>query len=127
VKPQAPSHVPGEEKAVSKEDMQRALEAVRARRHAGSAPEAKAAAPVARKAPAKTQMPAVDLSELEDVVEDEEASAPPPPPAFGQQKGGGNGTAEACPPMKSLVERRRAKGDASAPTPRRASAQDGVV
>jgi hypothetical protein len=128
VKPQ-PQPAPVEEKAVSKEDMQRALEAVRARRHAGAAPEAKAAAPVVRKSPTKTQMPtAVDLSELEDVVEDEEASAPPPPPAFGQQKGA-TSSGEACPPMKTLVERRRAKGDASAsaPAPRRASAQDGIA
>jgi EAL domain-containing protein (putative c-di-GMP-specific phosphodiesterase class I) len=119
------SNTPADDKAVSKEDMQRALEAVRARRHAGAAAaEAKAAAPVVRKTPVKAQMPAVDLSELEDVVEDEETSAPPP--AFGQQKGGGS-AGEACPPMKSLVERRRPKADGPAPTPRRASAQDGVA
>ena len=99
--PEPPALEPGQPKAVSKEDMQRALDAVRARRHAGApAGEAKAAAPAARKGDKKGAMPAVDVSDLEDVVEDEEASAPPPP-AFGQQKG------EACPPMKTLVERRK--------------------
>jgi len=128
VKPPHPAPLePGEEKNVSKEDMQRALEAVRARRHPAPA-EAKAAAPTLRKAPIKTQMPEVDTSDLEDVVEDEEASAPPP--AFGQQKGGAPAAAsgDPCPPMKSLVERRKsASGGNAAPTPRRNSAQNGVV
>ena len=71
-------------------------------------------------------MPAVDLSDLEDVVEDEEASAPP---RFGQQKGGGdNNKAEPCPPMQTLVERRKAQGGLQgAVAPRRASAQDGIA
>jgi hypothetical protein len=118
---------PVEEKVVSKEDMQRALEAVRARRH--PAPASAEAKPAARKVPVKATMPAVDLSDLEDVLEDEEASAPPPPPAFGQQKGGGvAAAADPCPPMKTLVERRKAVGGGqAAPAPRRASAQDGVA
>lgn len=105
VKPPAPPALePGQPKSVSKEDMQRALEAVRARRHTGGAPaaETKAAAPTGtpRKGDKKQTMPAVDVdvSDLEEVVEDEEASAPP---TFGQPKG------EACPPMKTLVERRK--------------------
>jgi len=102
VKPPAPPSLePEQPKSVSKEDMQRALEAVRARRHAGApAGEAKAAAPAARKGEKKPGMPAVDTADLEDVVEDEEASAPP---TFGQPKG------EGCPPMKTLVERRKAR------------------
>jgi hypothetical protein len=117
-----------EGKNVSKEDMQRALEAVRARRQPSGAlaAEAKAAAPVLRKAAVKPQMLEVDTSDLEDIVEDEEASAPP---TFGQQKGpAAAGTGEACPPMKTLVERRKAAGSgAAAPTPRRTSAQNGIV
>lgn len=125
--PLEPNAEAKEDKSVSKEDMQRALEAVRARRggSAGAAAETKAAAPTLRKAVAKPPMPAMDTSDLEDVVEDEEASAPP---TFGQQKGGAVATAEPCPPMKSLVERRKsASGSAPAPTPRRASAEDGVA
>ncbi len=114
-----PAEDDGKPKNVSKEDMQRALEAVRARRHTGAPAEPKAAASTMRKAATKTQMPEVDTSDLEDIVEDEEASAPP---SFGQQKGaapavGPNG--EPCPPMKSLVERRKSAGGATAPTLRR--------
>jgi len=107
VKPPAPPSLePTEHKAVSKEDMQRALEAVRARRHAGAAgADGKPAQPTARKQSAKPAMPAVDLSGVEDVLEDEEASAPP---TFGQPRG------EACPPMKTLVERRKARSASGA-------------
>ena len=123
VKPRPTAPVAAEGNAVSKEDMQRALEAVKARRSvAPAAPEAKPAPVTTRKVPVKTPMPAVDLSDLEDVVEDEEASAPPA--AFGQQKGE---KGEACPPMKSLVERRKAQGGTPAPTPRRNAAQDGIL
>jgi len=113
------AHAPVEGGAVSKEEMQRALEAVKARRHA-TPPilEAKPAIAVTRKVVVKAPMPAVDVSDLQDVVEDEEASAPP---AFGQQKG------EPCPPMKSLVERRKARAAGAATPPRRTSAQDGVA
>ena len=121
---------PAEDKNVSKEDMQRALEAVRARRQPGGAltAEAKALAQVVRKAATKAPMLDVDTSDLDDIVEDEEASAPP---TFGQQKGAAAaaaGTGEACPPMKTLVERRKAAGGgAAAPNPRRTSAQNGIV
>jgi hypothetical protein len=99
VKPPAPPALePGQPKSVSKEDMQRALEAVRARRHSGGAPAADAKAAAPRKGEKKQAMPEVDVSDLEEVVEDEEVSAPP---TFGQPKG------EACPPMKTLVERRK--------------------
>lgn len=115
VKPPHPAPLePAEGKNVSKEDMQRALEAVRARRQAVGAPTIDAKpAPSLRKAAAKPQMPEVDTSDLEDVVEDEEVTAPP---TFGQQKNG-----EACPPMKSLVERRKSASGGPAPTPRRAA------
>ena len=118
-------HAPADGKAVSKEDMQRALEAVRARRHVTpTVTEVKPALATARKVPVKPPMPAVDLSDLEDVVEDEEASAPPPA-AFGQQKGEKVASGEPCPPMKSLVERR--KGQAGGHAPTRRAAQDGLV
>jgi EAL domain-containing protein (putative c-di-GMP-specific phosphodiesterase class I) len=131
VKPQA-ARAPADGNTVSKEDMQRALEAVRARRPTGPAvaeakpvahsiAEAKSALAAARKVPVKSPMPQVDLSDLEDVVEDEEVSAPP---AFGQQKGDKGEKTEPCPPMKSLVERRKGQ-DGAQPTTRRA-AQDGV-
>ena len=106
--------------------MQRALDAVRARRHVTpTVTEVKPALTTARKVPVKQPMPALDLSDLEDVVEDEEATAPPPA-AFGQQKGEkAAASGEPCPPMKSLVERR--KGQAGAHAPTRRAAQDGLV
>ncbi len=85
-----------EKEGVSKEDMQRALEAVRARRQMPAAGGDAKATPVARKGAEKPPLPAVDTSDLEDVVEDEEAAAPP---SLGQK-------GEPCPPMKTLVERR---------------------
>ncbi|MCE9524389.1 MAG: EAL domain-containing protein [Alphaproteobacteria bacterium] len=103
---------------VTKEDMQKALEAVRAKRAASAVtlqakPEHKAPTPMA----------AVDASELEDILEDEEVQAPP---AVKQQGFGIPG--DACPPMKSLVQRRVAKAGADgAPQSRKSTAQDGFV
>ena len=101
---------------VTKEDMQKALEAVRAKRAAGPTavlqpkPERKAA-------PALAPM---DIDDLEDIVEDEEAS---PPPTVKQQGFGIPG--DSCPPMKSLVQRKVAKPAANdAPQPRKA--QDNI-
>jgi len=139
--PQPQPQPAAEGKAVSKEDMQRALDAVRARRPAAPAlaeakpapveakspvqaiAEAKSALAAARKVPVKApMMPAVDLSGLEDVLEDEEVSAPP---TFGQQKGEKAAEkGEPCPEMKSLVERRKAQGAIPAAT--RRPAQDSV-
>jgi hypothetical protein len=81
--------------------MQKALEAVRAKRAGVSTPHALQPKPEHREAPALTAM---DLSDLADIVEDEEATAPP---AVKQQGFGIPG--DACPPMKSLVQRRDAK------------------
>jgi len=81
---------------VTKQDMQKALEAVRAKRAAAAQP-ALQAKPERKEPP---PMAAVDMSELEDIVEDEEASAPP----VKQQGFGVPG--DVCPPMKSLVQRK---------------------
>jgi len=103
--------------AVSKEEMQRALEAVRAKRAGQPAlqpkPEQKATQP----------LPPMDSSDLEDIVEDEEASAPPV-----KRQGFGPQTDETFPPMKGLVQRRHAKSanEEGAPAPRKSSVQDGV-
>lgn len=83
------SHAP----AVTKEDMQRALDAVRARR---STPTLQPK-PEHREGPL---MPALETADLQDVVEDEEAMAPP-------VKREGFGTpVESCPSMGDLVRRR---------------------
>jgi hypothetical protein len=83
------SHAP----AVTKEDMQRALDAVRARRNAPTLQSK----PEHREGPL---MPALEAADLEDVVEDEEAMAPP-------LKREGFGTpVESCPSMGDLVRRR---------------------
>jgi hypothetical protein len=75
--------------AVTKDDMQRALEAVRARRTLQNKP-------VEREAPL---MPLLE-ADLEDVLEDEEAMAPP-------VKGEGFGVGgDPCPKMGGLVQRR---------------------
>ena len=86
---------------VTKEDMQKALDAVRMRRGAALAPQALQSKPERREAPGLTAM---DMSDLEDIVEDEEASAPP---AAKQQGFGIPG--DVCLPMESLVQRRDAK------------------
>lgn len=74
-------------------------------------------------------MAAMEMSELEDIVEDEEACAPPAPvnqQGLGKQQGFGL-PGDACPPMKSLVQRRAAKPSADAATPsRKGTAQDGI-
>jgi hypothetical protein len=108
-----PAEHPG---SVSKEEMQRALEAVRAKRAGQPAlqpkPQQKASAP----------LPAVDEPELEDIVEDEEVSAPPV-----KRQGFGPAT-DGCPPMKGLVQRRLAKqadGEGE-PSTRKGALQDGV-
>jgi hypothetical protein len=62
-------------------------------------------------------LPAMDVSDLEDIVEDEEASAP-----LVKRQGFG-APAESCPPMKSLVQRKPGKGG-DAPTTRKGSLQD---
>jgi hypothetical protein len=93
-------------KDVTKEDMQKALDAVRAKR-ANQQP-ALQAKPQQKAAP---PLPAIeDPSELEDIVEDEEASAPP------VKRQGFGAPAESCPPMKSLVQRKPGKGEASTRT-----------
>jgi hypothetical protein len=91
-------------KVVSKEEMQMALEAVRAKR--GSAPHVQLQAKSEHKA--APPLPVMDPSELEDIVEDEEVSAPPV-----KQQGFG-ATGDSCPPMKSLVQRRLGQGDGEA-------------
>jgi EAL domain-containing protein (putative c-di-GMP-specific phosphodiesterase class I) len=122
---EAAAHDHAHPEPVTKEEMQKALEAVRARR-AGpppappplqAKPEKAEKAEVERKAaPALSPM---EMSDLDDIVEDEEASAPPV-----KQQGFG-ATGEGCPPMKSLVQRKVAKGgDQAAHGPRKA--QDGL-
>ncbi len=79
--------------AVTKEDMQRALDAVRARRGAPPLQEK----PSEREAPL---MPVLEAADLEDVLEDEEAMAAP-------VKREGFGVAgDPCPKMGGLVQRR---------------------
>ena len=79
--------------AVTKEDMQRALDAVRARRH----PPALQAKPDHREGPL---MPMLEGTDLEDVVEDEEAMAPP------VKREGFGLPGDNCPSMGDLVRRR---------------------
>lgn len=106
---------------VSKEDMQKALEAVRAKRATAPALQAK---PVEKATP---MLPAMDASDLEDILEDEEVAAPPPPPVPGAPKRQGFGPPlEPCPPMEGLVQRRTAKASEARPSLRKATAQDGV-
>jgi EAL domain-containing protein (putative c-di-GMP-specific phosphodiesterase class I) len=89
-------------KNVSKEDMQKAVEAVRAKRSGAQLQ------PKPPKEAAPMPMMELDASDLEDIVEDEEAQAPAGPAVkrqgFGPQAEGPN-----CPPMKSLVQRKAAK------------------
>jgi EAL domain-containing protein (putative c-di-GMP-specific phosphodiesterase class I) len=81
--------------AVTKEDMQRALDAVRARRGAPTLQSK----PDQREAPV---MPVFEASDdLEDVVEDEEATAPQT-----KREGFGALSGERCPSMGELVQRR---------------------
>jgi EAL domain-containing protein (putative c-di-GMP-specific phosphodiesterase class I) len=87
---------PGAMPVVSKEDMQRALEAVRARRSLQAKPEQKETPP----------LPVLDTSDLEDVLEDEEVMDAPV-----KREGLGALSGANCPPMKSLVQRRTAKGE----------------
>jgi EAL domain-containing protein (putative c-di-GMP-specific phosphodiesterase class I) len=80
---------------VTREDMQRVIEAVRAKRAAGT--------PTLQRKPvqrAETQMPVLEVDDLEDVVEDEEVTAP-----VGKHQGFGL-PGDSCPPMKGLVQRR---------------------
>lgn len=105
---------------VSKDDMQKALEAVRAKRAASPAFQQK---PAQRAAPT---LPAMDLSDLEDIVEDEEAAPPPPAAAASGGKRQGFGPPmEPCPPMEGLVQRRDNDG-ARKPSLRKASVQGDV-
>lgn len=85
---------------VTKEDMQRALDAVRAKR-AGLHQPTLQPKPVQRVEP---MMPVLEGDDLEDIVEDEEVTAAATAPAVKRQ--GFGPPAESCPPMKSLVERR---------------------
>jgi EAL domain-containing protein (putative c-di-GMP-specific phosphodiesterase class I) len=80
--------------SVSKEDMQKALEAVRARRSQTPTLQAK---PMHKE---PSPMPALDDTGLQDVVEDEEASVP------AMKREGLGLPADACPKMEGLVQRR---------------------
>jgi len=91
--------------AVTKEDMQKALEAVRARRHGPPPPPALQPKPERKAVP-----PLPSMEELEDIVEDEEAYAPPV-----KQQGFGPQVQGECPPMKTLVQRKVSKAPADAP------------
>ena len=84
---------------VTKEDMQRALEAVRAKR-AGMHQPMLQQKPVQRIEP---MMPVLEGDDLEDIVEDEESLTAG---ASSVQRQGFGPPAESCPPMKTLVERR---------------------
>jgi hypothetical protein len=92
---------------MSRDEMQQALEVVRAKRAEPPAPELKMP-----QKPAPL-MPLMESDEeLEDIVEDEEVAAP-----AGKQQGfGAVGT---CPPMKDLVQRKLGKGEGLAPTTRK--------
>jgi EAL domain-containing protein (putative c-di-GMP-specific phosphodiesterase class I) len=83
---------------VTKEDMQRALEAVRAKRAAAHQPTLQPK-PVQR---AEPTMPVLEGDDLEDIVEDEE---PERAPLAGKRQGFGP-PGEAVANMKGLVERR---------------------
>lgn len=83
---------------VTKEDMQRVLEAVRAKRAAAHQPTLQPK-PVQRAEPA---MPVLEGDDLEDIVEDEE---PERAPLAGKRQGFGP-PGEPVPDMKGLVERR---------------------
>jgi len=85
---------------VTKEDMQRVLEAVRAKRAAAHQPTLQPK-PVQR---AEPTMPVLEGDDLEDIVEDEE---PERTPLAGKRQGFGP-PGEPVPDMKGLVERRRA-------------------
>jgi EAL domain-containing protein (putative c-di-GMP-specific phosphodiesterase class I) len=85
---------------VTKEDMQRALDAVRAKR-AGNHQPTLQPKPVQRVEP---MMPVLEGDDLEDIVEDEEVTTASAGPAVKRQ--GFGPPPESCPPMKSLVERR---------------------
>lgn len=88
---------------LTKEDMQRVLEAVRAKR-AGAHQPTLQPKPVVR---TETTMPVLEVEddELEEILEDEEVTAPAAT-AGGKRQGFGGAPAESCPPMKDLVERR---------------------
>lgn len=85
---------------VTKEDMQRVLEAVRAKRAAAHQPTLQPK-PVQR---AEPTMPVLEGDDLEDIVEDEE---PERAPLAGKRQGFGP-PGEPVPDMKGLVERRTA-------------------
>ncbi len=85
---------------VTKEDMQRVLEAVRAKRAAAHQPTLQPK-PVQR---AEPTMPVLEGDDLEDIVEDEE----PERPALAGKRQGFGPPGEALPDMKGLVERRTA-------------------
>ncbi len=82
---------------ITKRELHKAPEGEHAPRPAPPALKALQPKPERREAPMLTAM---DASELEDIVEDEEASAP-----LVKQQGFGI-PGDACPPMKSLVQRR---------------------
>ncbi|MEQ1755855.1 MAG: EAL domain-containing protein [Micropepsaceae bacterium] len=84
---------------LTKEDMQRVLEAVRAKRAATHQPMLQPK-PVQR---AEPTMPVLEGDDLEEILEDEEVTAPA---AAGGKRQGFGPPGDACPPMKSLVERR---------------------
>ncbi len=92
--PQGPMFVKPTAPAVTKEDMQRALDAVRARRTVPTLQPK----PEQREAPL---MPMLEAADLEDVVEDEEATLPPV-----KQEGFGGLRGDGCPSMGDLVQRR---------------------
>jgi hypothetical protein len=82
---------------LTKEEMQRAIEAVRAKRAGGT--------PTLQQKPThkiEPTMPVLEVDDLEDVVEDEEVVAAP----TGVKHQGFGLPGDSCPPMKSLVERR---------------------
>jgi EAL domain-containing protein (putative c-di-GMP-specific phosphodiesterase class I) len=96
----AAAPTPASSRDVTKEDMQRALEAVRAKRSGLHQPTLQPK-PVQRIEP---MMPVLEGDDLEDIVEDEEVTAAASAPAVKRQ--GFGPPPESCPPMKSLVERR---------------------
>jgi len=118
--PQAPArqvHPPAAQ-GMTKEDLQKAVEAVRANRVAPPP-----MAPALNAKPERKVPPTLPpMEELEDIVEDEEACAPPMTKTQGFALAG-----DSCPPMKTLVQRKVTKAPAGAPpTTRKGGAQNGI-
>jgi EAL domain-containing protein (putative c-di-GMP-specific phosphodiesterase class I) len=84
--------------AEPKGDSLKSMEALRAKRATPPSLQAKPQQKVVE------ALPAMDVSDLEDIVEDEEASAPV------VKRQGFGPPAEGCPPMKGLVQRKPRKG-----------------